>query len=336
MRLLLVDDDPVFCDLATAVLAESGLTDLTLARSAEDALQIVDEQRIPFDCYLLDIMLDGMDGIELCSRLRQRVDCRVAPMIMITSAKAAPLMERAFAVGATDFLRKPLDETELVGRIRMAMQLVEVTKKERRRTSALMALSSYGSDIGQMTPEERLCFPDVASMLDYYELENRLLRMQSGHYQFSVFRVEIDNFTRFNRMTERRDVLQLLQTTGARISEAIPKQPLLLSHTGAGRFIGCIIGRQPDILPELEERLQLPVSESATKRDACAHDEASLVVTALSDRKIMSRDAAIALLRAEFEAGASAQADDRPEINTIEDEIFAKATDVERNIFAEN
>ena len=72
MRILLVDDDPVFTELICANLHEWGFDDISHAESAAAAIELVENQRIPFDCFLIDIEMEQMDGIELCAVLRKR------------------------------------------------------------------------------------------------------------------------------------------------------------------------------------------------------------------------------------------------------------------------
>ncbi|MFK5998799.1 MAG: response regulator, partial [Rhodobacterales bacterium] len=66
MRILSVDDDPIILELLAAVLVSMGHTDVTTAGSATEALEIVKDDPEPFDCFLLDIQMPGIDGIQLC------------------------------------------------------------------------------------------------------------------------------------------------------------------------------------------------------------------------------------------------------------------------------
>jgi len=329
MRILLVDDDPIFRELAAAKLAAQNLTQITFACSAEEALEIVEAQRIPFDCYLLDIMLGEMDGIELCRRLRDRVDARLAPIIMITSNQATHLMDRAFAAGATDFLRKPLDEIEIAGRIKMAMLLVQTAKQEKRGRSALRALISYGSDFNLIDLGERVCFPDVDGMLDYYQLENQLLTMQRGQYHLAVFRIRIKNFNKRNRRTDRAKLLKELHAVSTRISEEVPARHMLLSYIGHGHFVCCIVGRGANVSGIFANSQQASACDALQGLATDANSEPPLEVTALSRQNVLQRDVALSLVREEFKAVGDASPTGLPEVNLIEDRIFAKIEEFE-------
>lgn len=332
MRILLVDDDTIFTELMSNRLAELGLDQITIAHSAEDALRLVEEQRLPFDCYLLDIMLGEMDGIELCRELRKRRDCRAAPIIMITSGVEAPLMERAFKAGATDFMRKPLDHTELVGRIRTAMQLVETTRNEKRGRHALQALISFASDFNLIDLTERVCFPDVNGMVDYYQIENHLLRMQDGLYQMHLFRVRVRDFTALNKRTERAKVMQQLHAISATISQTVTARRFLLAYIGRGRFVCCVIGRHSMVPDMFQARLRQNAQEALKHLPASGDLDVRLDVSEISSKRILSRSAALSLLADELEEATAVRSAALPEVDMIENKIFSMIEEEERKL----
>ena len=84
MRILAVDDDPIIHDLLRDGLASQNNIDLTCVESAEDALEVLHGAEKPFDTFLLDILLPGTDGIELCRDIRALEEHRTTPIIMIT------------------------------------------------------------------------------------------------------------------------------------------------------------------------------------------------------------------------------------------------------------
>ena len=75
MRILVVDDDPVILDLLADCLTEDQGYHLHMYDSAESGLEALQASDMPFDCILLDIMLPGMDGIQMCEVLRQTTQC---------------------------------------------------------------------------------------------------------------------------------------------------------------------------------------------------------------------------------------------------------------------
>jgi CheY-like chemotaxis protein len=322
MRILLVDDDTFFTELISSSLSEMGLDDLTIAHSAEEALDLIKTQRLPFDCFLLDIMLDGMDGIELCQQLRARRASKAAPIIMITASTDTPLMTRAFDAGATDFLRKPLDHVELVGRIKTAMMLVDSARNEKRGRHALRALISFSSDFDLIDLSERVCFPDINGMVDYYQIENRLLRMQDGLFQMHLFRVQVRDFATINKRTERAHVMQQLHAIAATISQAVTVRNFMLAYLGDGTFVCCVIGRHSMVPDLFQAKLRHSAEDVLQSLPSCRDVDVVLDVSEISTKRILSRNQALTLLAHELDMVKAEQPESLPEVDAIESRIF--------------
>ena len=113
-QVLVVDDNPVNLSILEEVL--DGEYRVSFARNGAEAIRIAAECLPEF--VLLDVMMPGMDGLEVCSRLRETAGMRDAVIIMV-SAKAMP-SERAAGInaGANDYVTKPFDEVELLGILR--------------------------------------------------------------------------------------------------------------------------------------------------------------------------------------------------------------------------
>jgi DNA-binding response OmpR family regulator len=110
-RVLLVDDDPDICEFLGILLATEGL-DSAVAACADDALAAAGEAA----AVLLDVAMPGVDGLELCRRMRA---AGFVGAILIVSARPSPdLPRRAAEAGADAFVRKPFDNAELVAILR--------------------------------------------------------------------------------------------------------------------------------------------------------------------------------------------------------------------------
>jgi two-component system, sensor histidine kinase and response regulator len=115
---LLVDDDPMMRFLTRQALEECGL----VVEEAENGRQALDlYAKTPPDIVLMDVMMPLMDGFEACRLLRaSRGDC--APVIMLTGLEDGDSIDRAYEVGATDFVIKPINPTVLGHRVRYMMR----------------------------------------------------------------------------------------------------------------------------------------------------------------------------------------------------------------------
>lgn len=112
--ILIIDDDPDFDEFLTIMLGLEGFS-VTSAYDGETGMVAARNQRP--DIILLDIMMPGVDGYEVCRRLIRTMPD--APPIMFVTARAEePDRLRAMAAGATDYITKPFDFADLVDRIR--------------------------------------------------------------------------------------------------------------------------------------------------------------------------------------------------------------------------
>src|SRR5512146_2938528 len=117
-RVLLVDDAKANLD----ILVEGLKSDhkLSLALDGQMALQVA--TRTPPDLVLLDIVMPGLDGYEVCRRLRQRPETAEVPIMFLSSLEEVQNKTRGFEAGANDYLTKPFDMLEVKARVRSLLK----------------------------------------------------------------------------------------------------------------------------------------------------------------------------------------------------------------------
>jgi DNA-binding response OmpR family regulator len=115
-----VDDDPRITDLLRRILAFEGYS-VSVAASGDAALQSVLER--PADLIVLDLMLPGVDGLEVARRLRAAGD--MVPILMLTARDAVPDRVEGLEAGGDDYLVKPFAPEELVARVKALLRRVE-------------------------------------------------------------------------------------------------------------------------------------------------------------------------------------------------------------------
>jgi predicted signal transduction protein with EAL and GGDEF domain len=119
-RILVVDDDPVIYAAVRAQVRDQGVQ-VIRADSGESGLDAIGKQAV--DLVLLDINLPGIDGFEVCRRLKNDPHTASIPIIFLTIFDAIESLTRGFELGASDYITKPFNAVELRARVRAALRL---------------------------------------------------------------------------------------------------------------------------------------------------------------------------------------------------------------------
>lgn len=118
-RVLIADDNPQGVELLEAYLSEVDYEIATAADGEETLRQVA---KFKPDLILLDIMMPKISGFEVCKRLRADPETADIVILMITALDQPSDWERAVEAGTNDFLTKPINKTELLLRVKSAMQ----------------------------------------------------------------------------------------------------------------------------------------------------------------------------------------------------------------------
>jgi len=118
-RILVVDDDELVLIALEALLAPCGY-EVTTASGGEEALQKLNTKK--FDLLILDILMPGMNGFELCQKIRLLDEYKVVPIIMLTAKSGAEDRKRGLEVGANLFLPKPIAPQQLLDLIKKSLE----------------------------------------------------------------------------------------------------------------------------------------------------------------------------------------------------------------------
>lgn len=105
-RLLVVDDDPFYREIAASSLAAEGY-DVTTSSDGLEALEVMSARA--FDLAVVDLTMPGMDGMKLIAHVRETAINRYVPIIVITGNDDTATIQKAFATGATSFIAKPIN-----------------------------------------------------------------------------------------------------------------------------------------------------------------------------------------------------------------------------------
>ncbi len=247
VKILVVDDDELILALAADALRTAGFEDVTLAASAKEAVKVVTSAAQPFDCFLLDILMPEIDGIELCRWLRLQPAYVSTRVIMVTARSDKAHIDRAFAAGASDYVTKPLDISELCSKLL-------VIEKATRAQPRLRAVAGRGVlEPTRFAFSEPQSIGPVMGVLEYQALQNYLLRIsRSGLFVTRIFAFKIRGIGRIYATSEPRSFTELLTEVARAITASLKTTEFFVSYAGEGAFVCIARGRSDYDLEKLE------------------------------------------------------------------------------------
>jgi class 3 adenylate cyclase/CheY-like chemotaxis protein len=220
--ILVVDDVAQNLRLLDAVLSPRGY-EVCTADSGEEALSVLADH--PPDLVLLDILMPGLDGYEVCRRIRQDPATAFLPVVMIT---ASGDQEKVLAIeaGADDFIAKPFDQAELLARVasllrvkhyhdtieRQAAELAEWNRELEERVAAQV------EELERMGRLRRFLSPQLADLIVSSGDESFL---ESHRRDITVVFCDLRGFTTFAETTEPEEVMEVLSEYHAALGELI-------------------------------------------------------------------------------------------------------------------
>ncbi|MGE0084636.1 MAG: diguanylate cyclase [Desulfococcaceae bacterium] len=127
-KILIVDDVPKNIQVVANILQTRGYS-MAFAQNGETALELT--RANPFDLILLDIMMPGMDGFEVCRRIRENPETASVPVLFLTAKTDTESIVNGFASGAMDYVIKPVNEAELLARVKTHLELYRASREMR-------------------------------------------------------------------------------------------------------------------------------------------------------------------------------------------------------------
>ena len=199
------------------------------ASSGEEALDVLSKEHP--DLVLLDILMPGMDGYEVCRRIREDPETAFLPVIMITASGGQKKI-RAIESGADDFVNKPFDQAELLARVR---SLVRVKRYHDTIENQAAELSAWNRELEQRVRDQIEQLERVGRLRRFLPQQLADLIISSGDESFlnahrrqiTVVCCDLRGFTAFAETAEPEDVWEILgEYNGAMgISSAGSKGP---------------------------------------------------------------------------------------------------------------
>ncbi|HEX8960365.1 MAG TPA: response regulator [Geobacteraceae bacterium] len=143
-KILCVDDEPMNLSLLEAMLASQGY-EAVKAENGSDALARIQVEQV--DVVLLDVMMPGMDGFEVCRRIKSDERYRSIPVVMLTAYAAKENRITGIEAGAEDFISKPFDVIEVMARIGMLLRVKTLNDRLNSAYGNIINLTTFGEEL---------------------------------------------------------------------------------------------------------------------------------------------------------------------------------------------
>ena len=232
-KILVVDDTPVNVKLLADLLTVKGYAVVTAASGAE-ALAAVEKDQP--DLVLLDVMMPGMSGYDVCRKIRANVATAMLPVVMVTALD--PVQERVKGIdaGADDFLSKPINQPELLARVKSLLrikllhdELAEWSRTLEQRVEQQLA------QLDRLERLKRFFSPQLAELIVSGDAEDPL---KSHRREIVVVFLDLRGFTAFAETSEPEEVMGVLREYHVAMGRAIVEHEGTLERfTGDGMMI---------------------------------------------------------------------------------------------------
>lgn len=196
--IMLIDDEPLTLEVVQTFLEEAGYTRFVTTNEPRQVIELLVSRRP--DVVLLDLMMPEVSGFDILSRMRADTEMKYTPVIVLTSANDAATKLKALELGATDFLSKPVDPSEL--RLRVRNTLAFKAYQDR--------LANYDDLTG--LPNRRAFLARLDSAI------RRAKRQQSV---CALLHVDLDRFRQINDSLGPRVGDSLLRDVAQRLEDAV-------------------------------------------------------------------------------------------------------------------
>ena len=219
-RVLVIDDSPVYQRLLAGQLRDWGY-EVTVAVSAAEGWKILEQPSSP-NLVLLDWIMPGMDGVELCRKVRaQKCSDLYVYMILVTSKENRADLLKAMEAGVDDYLVKPFDEQQLKARLLVGQRVVALQRELIEAQESMHRATTYDGLTGLLNRQEIVEF-----------LRRELVRSEREKKPVTIILADIDLFKMVNDQLGPLAGDEVVKEVGRRLRSR------LRAYDGVGRYGG--------------------------------------------------------------------------------------------------
>jgi diguanylate cyclase (GGDEF)-like protein len=286
-NLLIVDDNQDHLDLMVDILKEDSRYNLFKAVSGEEALEVVADHDIQI--VILDVVMPGMDGYEVCRQIRRKYRLKPLQIVMISGFNHKNDLDELLELGADDFISKPITALELQARLKAAIirlrdqtELYGVLQKDAqsdgKNINTLVAenyqlrqeyqkVRRINEELAQNCQQlEQLASLDTLSGLLnrrtlFQRIETEMERTTRLDWPLTGIMIDIDHFKRVNDNYGHQCGDMVIQEIGAKLTKSLRKYDYA-GRYGGEEFFVLFSNTTSDIAQSIAERFRLDMQEA--------------------------------------------------------------------------
>ena len=234
-KILVVDDVAMNVKLLADVLGAKGYATVTASSGAEALAKLETEKP---DLMLLDVMMPGMSGYEVCQAIRANPAHSMLPIVLVTALDPAQERAKGLEAGADDFLSKPVNQAELMARVKSLLRIKQLYDEVNRQRDEL---AQWNRDLEQRVADGVEQLAKVGRLKRFFspQLANAIVAggtddpLKSHRREITVVFLDLRGFTAFTETAEPEEVMGVLSEYHAAMGR------LILEHEGTlERFTG--------------------------------------------------------------------------------------------------
>jgi class 3 adenylate cyclase len=253
-KILVVDDTPHNVKMLVDLLSAKGFVTLT-ASSGKEGLDLIETERP--DLVLLDVMMPGMDGYEVCRKIRANPEYGILPVIMVTALDPTRERIKGLDAGADDFLTKPVNTAELVARVRSLLRIKDLYTTVQTQAAELADLNAtleqrvraQVAQLERLGRLKRFFSPQLAELIVSGGAEDPL---KSHRREISVVFVDMRGFTAFAETAPPEEVMGVLHEYHREMGRLILEGEGTLEHFAGDGLM--VFFNDPVEVPDPTER----------------------------------------------------------------------------------
>lgn len=296
MDILIVDDSQSIRVYLQQILKSCDYDDLDFATDGHEVFEMVDKKRQSseeYDLILLDVILPDINGIDICSKLKNEYNMDEIPIIMVTGRKDKETLKNAFAEGAMDYITKPISSIELKARVRSALRLRQAIKKRIAREKELEKLTIELQNANRKL--DKLASIDGLTGLSNRRLFDETLKKESARMtredkNLGILMIDIDNFKNYNDLYGHQAGDDCLKKVASTISETVYRPGDLAARYGGEEFVVILPDTDKEGIYEVAERIKQEIESLDIEHNDSPVADHVTVSIGVAVSKVKSKD----------------------------------------------